>query len=169
MAFTVQDDTGTVEDANAYIDVAYFESYCDDRGLDYSAYDSTQKEQAIVRGTAYLDQKFDWSGWKLNGYSQTTEHPRDGVYCYGDKIEGIAREVKKSTAEYAFRSLSDALAPDQADKNGLITKTKKKVDVIEKEITYQEGSQSGYISYPTADNIINSSCLIDDSNQAIRN
>ena len=170
MAFTVQDDTGLVADANAYIDVAYFDDYCADRGLDISAYDTTKKQQAIVRGTSYLDQRFNWKGQKTNGYSQTTEWPRDYVYFGNDLVEGIPREVKQATSEYAFRSLSDDLAPDQENKQGAVKKTKEKVDVIEYEIEYLgSGGSGGFVSYPAADNIIKKSCLVYSSNQTIRN
>jgi hypothetical protein len=55
MAFTVEDGNGLPE-ANAYIDVAFADSYFTDRGnTDWAAASSDQKQVAIVKATDYID------------------------------------------------------------------------------------------------------------------
>jgi hypothetical protein len=80
MAFNVQNDDGTVVDANAYIDVATFKAYHDSRGNDYSAYSDTLIQKAIVRATDFVDTRFTYKGVKLNtdpeNAPQFTQWPR---------------------------------------------------------------------------------------------
>ena len=60
--------TSTVSDmdgANAYIDVAYFEKYMDSRGNVYANSPLDPIQQAIVKATDYLDQKYRFKGVKL--------------------------------------------------------------------------------------------------------
>lgn len=111
MAFTVQDETGLVADANAYVSVLEFKAYHDDRGGDYSAFTDTQIEQAIVRATDYVDSRFAFIGRRRNDTNpaQATEWPRVGV---SPQFDGIPAEVKEATSEYALRALQASLLPD---------------------------------------------------------
>ena len=164
MAFTVQDDTGTVEDANAYITVAAFIAYFADRNITI-AVDDDVNQAAIIRATAYVDQRFCYKGSKLEGYDQTTQWPRQqsdygGVYVGDDLVEGIPREVEQATAEYAYRAYLDADGEVQPDPTvDANTKIKRdKLDVMETETEYFSHSTS-LPNYPTADNILKRSGL----------
>lgn len=63
----VQDDDGDVANANAYITLAFFQSYHTNRGNDYSDSSSDEQKAAIIRATDYLDTRFDFRGVRLNG------------------------------------------------------------------------------------------------------
>ena len=61
-------ETSTVTEmdgANAYIDVTYFEKYMDSRGIPYVNSPIEPIQQAIVKGTDYLDQRYRFKGTKL--------------------------------------------------------------------------------------------------------
>lgn len=159
MAFTVQDDTGLIAGANAYIDVAYLEAYWTDRNVDLSGQSTEAKEAAIIQATSYIDQRYTYKGYKLNGYSQTTEFPREYLYVYQgtskEPVEGIPREVKDACCEYAKRVIDGTTLQQDANPDGSIKKIKEKIDVIETDIEYCGcGSSGGFIAYPTADNLL---------------
>lgn len=135
MAVNVQDDAGDVANANAYISVADFKAYHDDRGNSYGT-DDAAIGVAIVRATDYIDTRFQFVGVKNSG-TQTTQWPRiasagtqlvetldndtfspfivvgvpptDPILLVGpngETITGIPQAIKNATAEYALRSLN---------------------------------------------------------------
>lgn len=147
MALTPQDETGLVEGANAYITLAFFKSYHDDRGNDYSAYTDPNMNTAIVRATDYLDTRFRFRGIKLNDADQTTEWPRragsavtqpwlnvdlitspvlivtagatsDLIGPNGESLTGIPDALMKASAEYALRALASSLFQDAPAPSG---------------------------------------------------
>jgi hypothetical protein len=147
MTLVVQDETGLVDGANAYIDRVYFKEYHDARGNDYSAFSDPQIDASIVRATDYQDQRFQFIGVKANPSGQTTEWPRIAGTSLaqpwlsfdlvnspvvlavvgsntvlrgpsGEEITGIPDAVKKATAEYAFRALSISLFEDAPAPSG---------------------------------------------------
>lgn len=154
MAFTVQDDSGSVDDANAYIDVAYLDAYHDARGNAYTGSpDATAKEQAIVRATDYLDTRFNFVGgvWAT---SQTTAWPRfSATDSSGRIVSGIPPEVKEATAEYALRAIAGILVADPSrDATGNTVKSDfVKADVVESKIEYMDGGSFTMPKYPVAD------------------
>ena len=156
MAFTVQDDTGTVTGANAYVTEAEFIAYAADRAMDHSAYNSADIQVAIVKATDYLDQRFRFVGERLSGFEQPTEWPRASAYdIHRSYVNGVPTQVKEATIEYAFRALSATLNPDPTfDATGATVKSKaEKVGPISEETTYM-GETQALISlprYPAAD------------------
>ena len=105
-AFTVQTDAGTVADANAYIDVAFFRQYHLDRGTDTTAILDGAAQTGIVLATDYIDNR-----WRLRFpgqplvVGQSTEWPRANVVdSYGNDVLGLPRELKRACAEYALRA-----------------------------------------------------------------
>lgn len=117
MAIIVEDGTG-LTNADALILVAFFQAYCDARGLDYSAYSNTQQEQAIVRSSDYMTFGFTWRGFKLKerGHAdgeQALAWPRQYVWDRnGYNIEDniVPVEVQKATAELTFYELANPSA-----------------------------------------------------------
>lgn len=137
----VQSDAGDVTNANAYHDLAFFKSYHDNRGVDYSAYTDQQLSGGIVRGTDFVDQRFNYRGVKLLS-AQTTKWPRragseillpwwdinflspitdtfDATGSYvalvdpdNQAIVGIPLAIKQATAEYSLRALLFSLFQD---------------------------------------------------------
>jgi len=118
MAFTPETGSG-LEDANAYIDVAFFDAHHADRGRDVTTITTVIKETAIVRATDYIDKRF---GRKFRGFRQSKrqglEWPRLDAFDDDDyalnSIDDIPRQLEKACAEYAVRAIQYAteLAPD---------------------------------------------------------
>lgn len=160
MAFTVQADTGLTAGANAYITVAEFKAYHDDRGNSYSTSDPLI-QKGIVKATDHLDHRWLYKGQQLEDV-QTTEWPRENVWDRaGNEVEGIPAFIKKACAEYALRATTQDLEPDldQPTAAGGIKRTRDKVDVIETEVEYQDGGGLGtqLAAWPAADRIVASS------------
>ena len=141
MAFTVQDNMGTVAGANAYIDVATMKSIRGDRelpGAPALVAPTANSQIAIIAATDYIDLVFQYAGVRLAA-GQTTEFPRDKLFDdRGDAVTGIPDKIQEAVALLASKHINGiALLPDQ-DFNpaGAIKKTREKVDVLETEIEY---------------------------------
>lgn len=158
MALTVQNDLGTVPNANGYIDLEYFQQYFQDRAIDISDFEDDQIKGAIVSATSYIDLK-EFKGTKLEE-DQTTEFPRDEMEDrYGNAVEGIPSNLKKATAEYARQACLNggelAAAPTVAANGQQIQSFKEKVGPIEEETVYAaNGSFMIFKPYPIADALI---------------
>lgn len=156
MALIVQDNTGSVAGANAYITVAEFNAYHDDRGGDYSgaAADDEAIEAAIVRATDYLDQRFTFVGKKRRGRDQTTEWPRSDARDRDQHyVNDIPPEVKEACAEYALRALAAELNPDpERNASGVAVLSKSEaVGPISESVTFVGGAVFQMPKYPAAD------------------
>lgn len=170
MAFAVQNDQGTVADANAYIDVAFLESYWQDRGEDLSSSSTAAKEAAIVKATDHLDGRYQYVGYRLQSF-QTTEWPRYDAWDADDRIvNGIPCVIKRACAELAFRALSAPLLPDPAtDSTGArVQSIKKHVRGIEKAVTYVIGAAYQQPLYPAVSNMLHASGLVRIGNRLAR-
>lgn len=173
MAFTLQDDTGGVADANAYVDVVYFKEYHDDRGRtdEYGAATDGQIQAAIVAATAYLDGRFEFIGWRQNLGSQTTAWPRynavDNDFAY---VNGIPREVKDATCEYAMRALPGVVStptantllpdPEVSETGARIEEEILKAGPVEIATRYAAGGLYVMPPYPYADMILRKRGLV---------
>lgn len=165
----VQDDNGTVSGANGYIEVAWFKTYHNDRNNSFvnpstsTNYTDDQIKAAIIHGSAYLDIRFNYVGWKRYA-DQPTAWPRwDAVDINDRYIRGIPLAVQQATAEYALRSLSGLLVTDPTQ-NTLhsgrdVRSAKRKVGPIEEEVEYENESFS-MPRYPAADRILQSWGLV---------
>lgn len=144
MAFTPQNEDGTVEGANAYIDVAALRAYWDDRGVDLSAYSDDQAEVAIIKATDYLDARYKWVGYQLYRL-QGTQWPRGGVTTF---LRGLPPALKNATCMMAQRAFTKALMPDPTyDPSGQkVTESTKKVGPIEVSLKYSDGGNSNAAS-----------------------
>ena len=154
MAFTVQDDNGSVAGANAYISVDELKAYHADRGNDLSGKTDPDLEKAIVRATDYLDHRFNFVGKRLT-LDQPTQWPRSSAYDRDRYIvNGVPKAVKEATAEYALRALTlAALNPDPtADETGRAVQAKSsEVGSIKESVTYAQGAVFQLPRYPAAD------------------
>lgn len=176
MAFTPQDDAGSITGANAYISAAEFKAYHDDRQGDYAGNEDTDIEAAIVRATSYVDTRFSdrFIGSQLS-LEQGTSWPRTSAYDRSgfDLSYSIPQILKDAVAEYAFRALGATdLAPDpETDASGrLVTKELVRVEgAITEEKQYAETSRpSTFQPYPIADAMIKR-LLKGGSSMAVRN
>lgn len=161
MAFTVQDDNGSVAGANAYIDVAFLDAYHLDRGNTVTG-TTTEKEQAIVRATDYMDHRFRWVG-ERQSIDQRTGWPRIGAEDRDDDHRsGIPEEVKEACAEYALISLSATLNPTPTrDDTGRSMQSKsEKVGPISESVSFVSGGSFSMPKYPVADNKLRGAGLV---------
>tara|TARA_R110002096_G_scaffold104099_1_gene229112 strand:- start:1546 stop:2067 length:522 start_codon:yes stop_codon:yes gene_type:complete len=152
MALIVEDGS-VVPNANGYISVAELDAYWLCRNVTLTQTDP-EKEAAIIIATQYVDLNNKWKG-SICMSDQSLDWPRTGVMDDEGRIIPsftIPDQLKNAVAEYTQRQLSADLQPDVTDA-GTLKKVKKKVDVIETETEYQEGT-GGYFglrSYPLAD------------------
>lgn len=153
MAFLVQDDSGSVAGANAYLTVAEFKAYHDDRGNSYVGFDDTAIQRAIVKATDYMDRRFSFVGYQ-EGEEQRTMWPRIDAFDEDDHlVEGIPDRVKEACAEYAIVALSATLNPTPTrDATGRDVQAKSStVGPISESITYAGGAVFSGPKYPIAD------------------
>lgn len=153
MAFVVDGGLG-LSNSNAYMSVAEFKSYHDDRGQSYGSFSDSQIEKAIVKASDYLDIRFTFVGYRLNQV-QSMQWPRLNAYYPDGRIaNGIPDEIKESCAEYALRALSSVLAPDPSiDPSGRpVLSDHSIVGPIESDKTFGGGGFSlTFKPYPIAD------------------
>lgn len=166
---TVEDGTGTVPTANAYVSLAEFAAYWVQQGFDFTTLASPAIEQSIVQATSYIELVF---GKYFKGYLMINEQPlswpracvyRPGAFGVPQLITGVPKEVKNATFEYAKRILSDVvLMPDPSnfDETGLeLAKDFSKIGPIEVRKDYFQGSASAEVrGYPAADKWLE--CLV---------
>jgi hypothetical protein len=162
MAFTEQEGTDGVADANAATTVAFVDDYHEDRGNTAWTGTSAAKEQAIIRATDYLERV--WAPY-LNGFLVDTDverfvsFPRTSLYDRNWVLqEEVPTKWQQATAEYALRALTagpeDGLYPDATDDDAL-TRERKKVGPIETEREWSEFVDTGDMpSYPLADALV---------------
>ena len=156
MSFIVQDPDAPLSTANAYISIAYFKAYHDDRGNDYSSSSDTDIEESIVRATDFMDSRWTFAGDRED-VDQSTECPRSGVYDprTGFELDHYPAELTEACAEYAMSALAGSLyASPNVDSTGLKVKmTKKKVAVLETETEYFQGgsNSNAWVGWPVAD------------------
>jgi hypothetical protein len=170
MALIIQDENGTVEDANSYISLAFFKSYHDARGNSYSAYSDGALEAAIVRATDYLDQRFAFIGERQNDF-QTTQWPRLNGYDRDDRyVDGVPLEVKKATAEYALIAAGASLnpAPTRDAFGRKVQSRSESVGPISESFTYAQGAVFELPKYPAADQILFSRGLVQRGGRMLR-
>lgn len=129
MAFVVETGAG-LSTANSYVSVADFETFATDHGYTLSG-TSTQKEQALVRATAYIDGTFRsmFGGVRTHGRDQALEFPRSGLVDregWGIDSDEMPAELKNATCEAAKRELasSGSLVPDIKAGGGVLKRVK---------------------------------------------
>lgn len=158
MTLIVQNDLGTVDGANAYIDVAFADSYFTLRGnATWAGLATPAKEQAIIQATDYIDNRFTFKGNKLTS-TQTTQFPRSDLHDRsGNLVSGLPLNLKKACAEYAVRASQGELAPDPIydERGGIVTGRRIRAGSVEKDVNFAaSGSKIIYRSYPLADMLL---------------
>lgn len=168
MAFTLQDDTGSIADANAYISAAFYTTYHTDRNVVrvVTATDSDADIQsAIIIATDYIDTRFEYVGQRKNSPdTQITEWPRISAFDKDNRIiNGIALAVKQACAEYALFNLVNGtlyISTTNDSTGQTIKRTRTKVDVIEEELEYHDAGGVKLPKYFVADNRLKAAGLV---------
>ena len=149
MALIVEDGEGLI-DAEAYASVEFADAYHLAMGNDaWAALGTTAKEQALRRGTQYLDTNYTFTGSRKTT-TQRLEWPRvTGSFCYfTTEFAWPVRVVQEACCELALRSSAATLQPDESqaikmEKIGPIT------------VEYADGS-TGAPRYSMVDNMLRS-------------
>ena len=157
--FTLEDGTGTVAGANAYVAVATVDAYFADRAnVNWDGADS-EKEVAIIKATDHVDRRW---GLAFKGYrlvsDQPLEFPRAALYDgRGTLVEGIPVKLENACAEYAVRILSgENLSPDpEIDDSGqAIEEELLQVGPIKIDTKVSSATATLLKSFPDADRLL---------------
>ena len=136
MAFVPETGAG-LSNSNSYASVAQADAYYADRGnTAWAALSTTEKEQALVKATDYLEATYrsSWKGYRVTS-TQALSWPRVEVVADSFPIPSsiVPLPVVYSCAEMALRSTTTELIADQGQ-----TVKREKVDVLE--VEYQDYS-----------------------------
>lgn len=161
MAFLVEAGDGLDPLANSYTTLEEFTDYWTDRGFDYTIFSTGALQRSLIKATDYIDlnNKYDFRGYILEE-DQPLAFPRQQLYVQCKLIEGVPKEIKIATFEYAKRALESDTGdlqpdPDDRDETGaVIVKRFEKIGPIETETEYLSGTGSEVKSYPTADKFL---------------
>ena len=156
MFFVVQDDNGSILNANAYISVAQFKEYHSARGNPIRHLSALEIQQAIVRATDYLDQRFNYVGEKTRR-EQETQWPREDAYDSDDNpVYGIPFEVVRATSDYALIASQMQINPTpiREDNGRIVSQRFEKVGPLEERTVYEGSVRFEMPRYPIADNIL---------------
>ena len=172
MAFIVQTDSGNAVGANAYLSVAAFKAYHDDRAQSYGSALDAAIEAALIKATDYLDTHFKFVGSRRADQGQLTQWPRvNALTSDGMWISGLPEEVKFATAEYALRALTAALDPDPttvSTTGAAITFERNRVGPVETSVSYAAGGAPTMPSYPAADAMLRRRGLVISGRNVVR-
>lgn len=150
MAFIVEDGTG-LTNSTSYASIAEADSYFDNfNNTTWSALDDANKQLALNKGTAFIDEQYLFKGSKTD-YENALEFPRYETGVVGYDGESVPVAIKKATYESALKSLTSELQPD-VDSRAV---TKEKVDVIE--VEYSDNEKVEQTNYTKIDNILKAS------------
>lgn len=137
MSLILEDGTG-LPNSNAYADLAEFKAHYDLRGVDYSAYDDADIEAALITCTIdFMDVYYCYKGAALNE-EQALSLPTNEV--------GINKDIKNACCNGALLHLQGLLLIDESLINplGEVKRVMSKIDVLEDEVEYQDGTQQTY-------------------------
>jgi hypothetical protein len=179
MAFTVQDSNGSVAGANAYIDVAFFNTYHTDRNVTDVVdgnFETAAIQAAIILATDFIDSRYQFVGDRKSR-DQTTEWPRFDAEDRDEYLVfGIPHQVEEACAELALAELNSAgsLFPTiPTDASGRQIKSQSsKLDVLESSVEYFGGDSGAASTRPpifyTADWRLRRSGLVESSRRIAR-
>lgn len=135
--------------SDSYVTTAEFDAYATAMG-----WTATITEAALRRARLYLDRVYTWRGIKATD-AQALQWPRyvEGyVDGYPVASDIVPQAIKDAQCELAFLALSEDLFATITA--GAVTSERKKVDVIEKQTTYAEGSARDRAGYPSVDALL---------------
>lgn len=141
MAIVVEDGSG-LSNSNSYISVADADTYLtynDHIIATWTALSTTEKENALIRATMYLDRYMNWNGYKVNSenalrWPRSNVKDLDGFYF---SISEIPEQVQRAVAELGYLLSQSDLDDDPASK-GISEVT---VDVIR--VKFDKTDRSG--------------------------
>lgn len=154
----VQNDAGTVANANAYILQAFADSYFSERGnAVWQTLTTLVKEQSIIKATDYIDSRFAYKGNPLLD-TQSTQFPRKNLFDrYGIRVIGLPTNLKKACCEYAVRASQGDLwiDPKYEESSSVLVNKSISAGSVSKSLGFRsDGSKIINRSYPGADALL---------------
>lgn len=141
--FVVEDGSG-VSAATSYLTVEALKQYWENQGYSYEDLTTTDIQRLLNKATSYIDNNYrkGFPGYRQYD-NQTLEWPRTGAYYLDDYTineNTIPSEVKNAVGEASYLLNTGEDLTASISKVGKIKKSRVKVDVIEEELEYTEGS-----------------------------
>jgi len=154
MAIIVQNNAGTITNANSYADTTFVDDYFSLRGEStWTALSTQNKEIALIKAWQYIDTAFNFQGYQKTD-AQNTTFPRLGVYSQrGTELSDVETNIKNAQAEYALISLTTDFTINQVPSvTSLLKKESRKADVLSESLEYDtDRGQVIKFSFPKAD------------------
>jgi len=125
-------------DADSYISVSEFRGYCDRIGYDLTGKQEAEIEQALRRGTRWLDATY---GQRFIGSpaspAQALVWPRSGAVWRGSELPGdiVPQKVKDAACEAAWR---EAMTPGTLSPDYVAAERVKQEQVGDLSVTYMD-------------------------------
>ena len=167
MSFLVEDGSG-LQNATAYVSVAFVDGYMNDRLRDdWASLSTNVKQGSIVRATDYIEWRF---GTKFRGSrrseSQGLEWPRNSAFdnddwLYNNPLDAVPRQLQKACAEYSLiaarigelapnpplptgdETLDGTASTTTESTSGIITAARERVGPLETETKYADLTSAG--------------------------
>lgn len=153
MALTVEDGS-IVAGADSYVTLAEYQAYAALYGWTLAGTDAADEVNLRI-ARRYLDNAYSWKGAKVQ-VDQPLAWPR----YMGDYVDGfivpsdeIPDPIKNAQMEMAYL-VQNGADPYATITGGTVKRKKEKVDVIEEETEYFEGSGLDRDSYPLIDQMV---------------
>lgn len=165
MALIVQDSTGTVAGANAYVTREYFLDYHTTYGNPLPAevvVNQALIDPAIVKATRHTDLTYErlFPGTRLAWPAQTTAFPRADIFMDDlvTPITGLPRELLQAVCELALKVLQGVPLtvdlPATAEGDRVVKRVKEKVGPLEEETEYESSGARQGSSFPVVDALL---------------
>ena len=143
MAIIIQDEEGTVTDANSYVDVSYADDYFSLRGsTSWNDLTTSQKEVCLIKSFDYLESNYSYKGNRLTKV-QNTSFPRKSICVDGVLVVGIPQLLKKAQCELSvlasYQDLDNNFNYDDY-KGYLASESIELVGAIKESQTYENSS-----------------------------
>lgn len=134
--------TSGLSAANSYIDLVYLYAYANEVGFQIAIDETpTSLEQAILRAMPQAEARQSEFFIGRATSTQRTAFPRTGTYAGFARTTYIPEEIKRAQAAYTLAELSFTAATDLGVVHqGRIKRKREKLDVIEEETEYADGS-----------------------------
>ena len=134
----VENGTG-LTDANSYVDVTFADDYFTARGVSgWETLETTQKEQALIKATDFIDNVFQWKGKKATT-EQALRFPRINLTDYeGNVITGVPTCLKQAVCDTAILSSSGTELFQTQNENGDVVSE----NITQLSFTYSKGEKT---------------------------
>lgn len=139
MAITLVKADGTgLSTANVYADETDLATVAELEGFDLTPYDAEKQKSALwVAANKYIDREFEFKGDKVQ--------PTQGMALYTDLVTfaDASKDIIQANCEAAILHLRGFLfvSPDAQSANGNVIMQRDKLDVLETEVQYEEGTR----------------------------